>query len=84
MSTAHYRGISLSEISREHLNPLEMEISDTLREVANDIDERVSIGGKYSTCIYFIFCVEVLWPSQPIRVMSSTVILPSHLFPGQV
>ena len=31
----------LTEISREHLNPLEMEISDTLREVANDIDERV-------------------------------------------
>ena len=28
-------------------------------------------------------CVEVLWPSQPIRVMSSTVSLPNTLFPGQ-
>ena len=25
-------------------------------------------------------CIEVLWPSQPIRVMSSTVSLPNHMF----
>ena len=28
-------------------------------------------------------CIAVLWPSQPIRVMSSTVSLPNHIFPGQ-
>lgn len=32
---------SNDEISREHLNPLEKEISDTLREVAENIDEKV-------------------------------------------
>ena len=36
-----------AEISREHLNPLEKEISDTLREVAENIDEKVNY-----TCIY--------------------------------
>ena len=28
-------------------------------------------------------CVEVLWPSQPNRVMSSMVSLPNHTFTGQ-
>ena len=28
-------------------------------------------------------CVEVLWPSQPNRVMSSAVSLPNHTFTGQ-
>ena len=28
-------------------------------------------------------CVEVLWPSQPNGVMSSTVSLPNHTFTGQ-
>ena len=28
-------------------------------------------------------CVEVLWSSQPIGVMSSAVILPNHTFTGQ-
>ena len=28
-------------------------------------------------------CVEILWPSQPIRVMLSVVRLPNHTFPGQ-
>ena len=29
--------------------------------------------------VYFV-CVEVLWPSQPIRVMLSVVSLPNHTF----
>ena len=28
-------------------------------------------------------CVEVLWPSQPNGVMSSTISLPNHTFTGQ-
>ena len=28
-------------------------------------------------------CVEVLWPSQPLGVMSSAVNLPNHTFTGQ-
>ena len=28
-------------------------------------------------------CVQVLWPSQPNRVMLSAVILPNHTFIGQ-
>ena len=28
-------------------------------------------------------CVAVLWPSQPIRVMTRAVSLPNHSFPGQ-
>ena len=31
----------------------------------------------------FLFCVEVLWPSQPNGVMSSAVSLPNHTFTGQ-
>ena len=31
-----------------------------------------------------IVCVEVLCPSQPIRVMSSEVILPNHTIPGML
>ena len=30
-----------------------------------------------------LVCVEVLWPSQPIGVMSSVVSLPNHTFTGQ-
>ena len=32
-----------AEICRQHLNPLEKEISDTLREVAENIDEKVNV-----------------------------------------
>ena len=28
-------------------------------------------------------CVEVLWPSQPIWVMSNVVSYPNHIFNGQ-
>ena len=35
----------------------------------------------YFVCLFV--CVEVLWPSQPIGVMSSTVSLPNHTFTGQ-
>ena len=31
----------------------------------------------------FIFCVEILQPSQPNGVMSSVVSLPNHMFTGQ-
>ena len=34
-------------------------------------------------CINLFVCVEVLWPSQPNGVMSSTVNLPNHTFAGQ-
>ena len=38
----------------------------------------------YASCISFTFvCVEVLRPSQPNGVMSSTVSLPNHTFTGQ-
>ena len=30
-----------------------------------------------------LFCVEVLWSSQPNGVMSSAVSLPNHTFTGQ-
>ena len=33
--------------------------------------------------VYWFVCVEVLWPSQPNGVMSSTVSLPNHTFTGQ-
>ena len=33
---------------------------------------------------HLFVCVEVLWPSQPNRVMSSAVSLPNHTFTGQV
>ena len=33
--------------------------------------------------ICMFVCVEVLWPSQPNGVMSSSVSLPSHMFTGQ-
>ena len=33
--------------------------------------------------MFISFCVEVLWPSQPNGVMSSTVSLPNHMFTGQ-
>ena len=32
---------------------------------------------------YLFVCVEVLWPSQPNGVVSSTVNLPNHTFTGQ-
>ena len=35
-----------------------------------------------SGCL-FVFCVEVLGPSQPNVVMSSAVSLPNHTFTGQ-
>ena len=34
-------------------------------------------------CVCFCVCVEVLWPSQPNGVMSSTVSLPNHTFTGK-
>ena len=34
-------------------------------------------------CFVFLFCVEVLRPSQPNGVMSSAVSLPNHTFTGQ-
>ena len=37
----------------------------------------------YSTVTTFSVCVEVLQPSQPNGVMSSTVSLPFHVFTGQ-
>ena len=33
-------------------------------------------------CHLLFVCVEVLWPSQPIRAMLSAVSLPKHMFPG--
>ena len=33
--------------------------------------------------IMYIVCVEVLWPSQPNRIMSSVVSLPNYTFTGQ-
>ena len=33
--------------------------------------------------LFFLFCVEVLRPSQPNGVMSSVVSLPNHTFTGQ-
>ena len=33
--------------------------------------------------VQLVGCVEVLWPSQPNRVMSSAVSLPNHTFTGQ-
>ena len=33
--------------------------------------------------VFGLFCVEVLWPSQPNGVMSSAVSLPNHTFTGQ-
>ena len=32
--------------------------------------------------VVILFCVEVLWPSQPNGVMSSVVSLPNHTFNG--
>ena len=38
---------------------------------------------KLSVCGGDFVCVEVLQPSQPNGVMSSTVSLPNHMFTGQ-
>lgn len=39
-------GATPDEISREHLNALEIELSDTLREVAENIDERLAENAR--------------------------------------
>ena len=44
-----------------------------------NIDNTLYIKSAYIS----IVCVEVLWPSQPNRVMSSAVHLPNHTFTGQ-
>ena len=36
--------------------------------------------GNITTVKPVFVCVERLWPSQPIRVMSSMVSLPNHIF----
>ena len=40
-------------------------------------------NGWLTVFVFCFFCVEVLWPSQPNGVMSSTVSLPNHKFTGQ-
>ena len=38
---------------------------------------------RFLYILSMVVCVEVLWPSQHIRVMSSRVTLPNHTFPRQ-
>ena len=40
-------------------------------------------GGFKTECVRLFVCVEVLRPSQPNGVMSSTVSFPNHMFTGQ-
>ena len=50
----------------------------------NKVPSRAHIFLASATASSYLFvCVEILWPSQPIRVMSSVVSLPNHTFPGQ-
>ena len=41
----------------------------------------MNVIGNIGACLFV--CVEVLRPSQPNEVMSSTVSLPNHTFTGQ-
>ena len=43
-----------------------------------DLLKCLTFFGKYG-----FVCVEILWPSQPNGVMSSTISLPNHTFTGQ-
>ena len=45
--------------------------------------EELQYGYCFEIIICLFVCVEVLWPSQPNRVMSSAVTLPNHTFTGQ-
>ena len=51
------------------------------RKEGNDCrnDFLINFHGSY-VCV----CIELLQPSQPIRLMLSMVSLPNHTFPGQV
>ena len=46
-------------------------------------DKNSVVGYNERLVCLFVFCVEVLRPSQPNEVMSSAVSLPNHTFTGQ-
>ena len=58
---------------------------NTHNHYSNVLPNHLFIHHIQHLCIYFsrFVCVEVLWPSQPNGVMSSTVSLPNHTFTGQ-
>ena len=53
-------------------------VSDNLKIIDNFI-----ISSQKHNVVGLFVCVQVLWPSQPDRVMSSAVSLLNHTFTGQ-
>ena len=66
-------------IQDSNLEPLDMK-SDKLPTTSNF--NNWSPAHEMSTQLSFV-CIEILQPSQPNGVMSSTVSLPNHTFTGQ-